>query len=486
MTLFYRFRSPKSLLDEHRELERQSIYFARPEQLNDPMEGFRDIFWAGDHIAWKNLFVHYLRCLERVYMALALAGDAHPKLSAAELRVDIGIDQFPTDRYRRHFEEIRTEFLANKSVADYIAAVTKSGRKARRDELRFHLQNIHLVTLQSVTRIYEKHGLKAPASQGVPRTEEIIEKMQSGHFFDLLEQVADKPENGDVAEALFQAGTHVNAQSNLIHRCNQPTDPATKNKNFLVMDFPAVYVRAIETLVFPPWYTACFMSECRNSAVWGHYGASHTGICLIFESEKLNGRDVLRLHGTTGWGGGGPIRGVLPLEFRAIDYSEGFGEIDFFRSIGRLPVPVLNSTWYSDGQGRLSDCAQDLLSDEQGWRDRYWARFLRDVQRKTPDWSYEKEYRLILSEVAIDRSDPRERTLTYDFSSLKGLIFGMNTSMEDKISIVKIIGDKCAQHGRTDFSFYQASYDPKERCIRHTELSLIRFKGGANTQPRTS
>ena len=55
MTLFYRFRSPISLLEEHQELERQTIYFARPEQLNDPMEGFRDIFWAGDHIASAKL-----------------------------------------------------------------------------------------------------------------------------------------------------------------------------------------------------------------------------------------------------------------------------------------------------------------------------------------------------------------------------------------------------------------------------------------------
>ena len=395
--------------------------------------------------------------------------------------VDIGIDQFPTDEYRRHFGEIRGEFLATGTVGDYIAAIAKSGRRVRRDELMFHLQNIHLVALQSVARIYEKHGLKAPSSQNVPRADTVLDKMQSGQFFELLKEIAAKPESPDVAEALFRTSAHVNAQSRLIHRCTQTLDATTPRRNFLVMDFPAAYLRAIETLVFPPWYTACFMSDCRNSAVWGHYGASHAGICLIFESEKLNGRDVLRLHGTTGWGGGGPVQGVLPLEFHAIDYAEGFGEIDFFRAIGRLPTPVLNSTWYSDGKGGLSDCAQDLLSNEQGWRDRYWLQFLRDIQRKTPDWAYEKEYRLILSEVAIDRSDPKERTLKYDFASLKGLIFGMNTSVENKISIIKIVHDKCAQHGRTDFPFYQAFYDPKERCIHHAEMSLIRFKGRADS-----
>ena len=46
----YRFRTMDNLLGEHQELKKQEIYFANPEQLNDPMEGLRDIFWRGDKI----------------------------------------------------------------------------------------------------------------------------------------------------------------------------------------------------------------------------------------------------------------------------------------------------------------------------------------------------------------------------------------------------------------------------------------------------
>jgi hypothetical protein len=38
----------------------QEIYFAPPENLNDPMEGYKDVFWSGDLIAWRNLLRHYL------------------------------------------------------------------------------------------------------------------------------------------------------------------------------------------------------------------------------------------------------------------------------------------------------------------------------------------------------------------------------------------------------------------------------------------
>lgn len=52
--MIYRFRTADSLLDRFNELERQEIYFASPTELNDPMEGFKDIFWQGDDIVWKN------------------------------------------------------------------------------------------------------------------------------------------------------------------------------------------------------------------------------------------------------------------------------------------------------------------------------------------------------------------------------------------------------------------------------------------------
>jgi hypothetical protein len=48
------------LLEDFRELENQEIYFASPQKLNDPMEGFKDIFWRGDEIIWANLLRHYL------------------------------------------------------------------------------------------------------------------------------------------------------------------------------------------------------------------------------------------------------------------------------------------------------------------------------------------------------------------------------------------------------------------------------------------
>ena len=75
----YRFRSIYAVIDRS-ELSNQEIYFAPSEKLNDPMEGYKDVFWSGDLIVWRNLLRHYLLCLLR--SAFAMGAD----LDGAQLK----------------------------------------------------------------------------------------------------------------------------------------------------------------------------------------------------------------------------------------------------------------------------------------------------------------------------------------------------------------------------------------------------------------
>ena len=87
MAHLYRLRPLKYLLgEEYRELEQQSIYFASLEELNDPMEGFRDIVWQGDQIVWTNLFRHYLYCFYLTYGLIRLVGDSR-KIEPQEIPI---------------------------------------------------------------------------------------------------------------------------------------------------------------------------------------------------------------------------------------------------------------------------------------------------------------------------------------------------------------------------------------------------------------
>src|ERR1700690_1768336 len=117
MPSFYRFRSLDALLGQRQELERQEIYFAAPDELNDPMEGYKDLIWNGDEIAWANLLRHYLLCLVQTFSAATFLGqDYKPSLSRGF--VFSSVSSLPTEILRGIYQEVRKEFFAREQISE--------------------------------------------------------------------------------------------------------------------------------------------------------------------------------------------------------------------------------------------------------------------------------------------------------------------------------------------------------------------------------
>jgi hypothetical protein len=79
------------------------------------------------------------------------------------------------------------------------------------------------------------------------------------------------------------------------------------------------------------------------------------------------------------------------------------------------------------------------------------AQIFRKLQIKTPEWSHEQEYRLILYSQLQRFDDVPSRKLKYRIADLAGVIFGMKTTTADKIRIMRIVEQKCRAESRTDF-----------------------------------
>ena len=481
MPFFYRFRSLDALLDEWQELEKQEIYFAPPEQLNDPMEGFKELFWRGDQIVWENLIRHYLLCLSQTVVVAMIGGnDYRPDISKGFIfTTPLSL---PTASFKAIYQRICEAFLSTHKLHELPILLASQAHSFRRDELEFCLRAIHGIAIKTIVKIFREENLMPPGDASIPPSEPSEENTIKS-LFRVLSTIQDN-EVGIDLEALRQlfieAGT-VYKQIELT-RYLGATDKLARAWHSIFYSFPEQYVDSLSDLVYFDWYTACFVADPTHAAMWGNYGVGHKGVCLKFHAEETAGNPpALKMRGIVGWhagpNGGGPNYGEIPLTFEKITYSEKLAEIDFFRSIGRLPIPALKSGWYTDDTGRVSECAEDVLSQTQDWHQRYWASFNAMTLTKLQDWQHENEFRLRLMSGLNSFKEKEDRKLTYHFSDLEGIIFGIRTPLEAKVRIINIIAAKCKENKRGSFEFSQAVYSPQNGKIAIHRLDLLRFNG---------
>ena len=438
-----------------------------------------DLFWSGDKIVWTNLLRHYLLCLDRVYIQFMLNGNS-AAIDLASIPVMQTENDLPTQKCKDGYKEICDRFFSTPSVAEYAETLPSRKSPVRRDELCVHLRTLHYEALSAIVAAYRHLGLMTdgPASdtlralcEKVPPLPQVIaltNRLEESH-----------PDVPDGSDQLYAGVNRASMQGNLITKYNSPLSSNDHNRAFIFLDFPTQYVEALEQTLYIDWYTACFSGNCVNSSMWANYADKHKGACLKFKTGTNAGNPTLSLYGITGWRGSKnppapvPIRGYAQYQFHKVVYDRPYPEIDFFRSLGRLRGPAL-SWWYSDGKGNSSSCFQDVFGNEEPWREKYSAELAVAQTTKLQDWTYEDEYRLVLASYLTDYSNPSDRKLKYRFEDLSGIIFGINTAEEDKLSIIRTIQTICRKEQRKEFEFFQAHYSKRAGGIDVSPLPLIK------------
>jgi len=475
----FRFRSARALLGEFEELSRQEIYFSPPDQLNDPMEGYKDIFWSGDRVVWQNLLRHYVLCLLQTASLVFVGG---PRFDGASLKsIILSVpENLPDAPIRTTYQNICAAFLAERVVQKFIATMPNRTVPVRRDELRHYLRALHPFAYRALIDELSRRGLlpKRDESKHLEETEAWA-KLGDAMANSLSKQLELEPAQQELVEEMFATSEVISEQLQLNQAYSREPAPDTHHIEFLTNEFPGRYVATLDELIHVPWHVACFAANPADASMWATYGDSHRGACLKFK-VGVNGQahPTLSLNRMTGWrgsskGGIEPIYGVVPHPFYKVAYTAAYPEIDFFRSIGRLPVPALNGFWYRGEDGETSACRTPSFDTDE-WRKKYWENFQAGTTCKTAEWAHEEEYRLTLHASMLDFSDPTTRKLTYNFADLSGIIFGAKMPQEDKLKIVRIIADKCRREGRQEFEFYQSRYSRKLGGFRIVPLGLIR------------
>lgn len=466
MRSFYRFRSVDALLGDRAELEAQEIYFASPAELNDPMEGFKDLYWQGDQIVWRNLIRHYALCLFNTVMTVVFLGADFDKTRHCQFANHTEAD-LPSDEARKIYTDICNKLFAHEVVEELIAMLAGISAKVRRAELGFYLR-----ALNPLVYTLAKAALAIPPVDNNGDAAGLaIATSQLQSLGDMIRQRAHHP---DLAEPIFDVGAISTMQITLIYDFNNALTPIQQAWSFLAREFDDFYIRSLESLVHPDWYAACFLDDVSNTSMWASYADGHKGMCLKFSADVApSGDATLNLHQAVSIGGSkGDIRtnyGYRPLPFEPVRYGDDYPEINFFETLGTVQGDRL-SFWYAGPDGQRSAASAQILGNQDEWRTGYWKDYHAGRVIKTKDWAHENEHRLVLGSSITQR-----RALKYRLKDLAGICFGIKTTTEDKLRVMRIIERKCLAERRTDFEFYQARFSHRTKKIEMVLLRLLKI-----------
>ena len=98
------------------------------------MEVLTDIFWHGDQIVWKNLFRHFLICLNTAWVLLAGCREDRP-FNWDHIPIIHFDNPSATPPQKFIYDEIFANFFTNEGVSSYIAALARRAHPVRRNEL---------------------------------------------------------------------------------------------------------------------------------------------------------------------------------------------------------------------------------------------------------------------------------------------------------------------------------------------------------------
>lgn len=360
----FRYRSIKNLLGEYEELERQTIFFVPPERLNDPMEGFRQIYWRGDRITWRNLLRHYILCLHNRLVDVHLTDD--PKhLVPGKITVFQSFDDFPTPRAESLFEACIAAVETGDLHAALLDLLADAERNVSFTELRNLLGMVHIYWVEAVHMVFAERNLVPPAEGRLLDPTSTLNILRM--FKATIPQTQDRLSIIRM-DVLHECQQHLSEQMSLLS-AYQLTDVSDPKRDSLLFEFTSEYLNSLLKLVYPPWYVACFSARHDNAAMWSYYAGDHSGCCLVFRKQQLDGRDKLRLNGPSGYGTRGTSRSNQDMPLDAVHYAKHEQEIEFFTNIGRLPLNQLLSNWFCDDDGGISPLSQHLKEErKETWR----------------------------------------------------------------------------------------------------------------------
>lgn len=431
MSEVYRYRTIKQVLNR-KELLDSYLYFSELENLNDPMEGFLNVYWDGDSILWHNLFKHYILCLADLYLQASFS-KGNCKITSNFLDIDINDSILYSDFYKSLYNNVYNTILEMDVVKKILSILIKW--KVDRNTLLYYLEVVHPYILESIMDVFAECGMLPNPKLGNLDLNNIYEPLGDVDKDGILR--LPEPIRIDFA---FNRLKDKIEKSKIVERDDEP------RLLLFYLDFPSMYIDRLMDIIKPKAYMVCFSKVFDNSAMWGHYADNHKGICLIFDDEV--GKDLCTSCNDVG--------GLYNVE-----YDESIIPINFFLLI-RYSDEWLDF-WYTHENNKcfLYDKRYDIQ-----WPIHYGGLCKSIFTQKTIDWKSECEVRALILDHQYKYDSTEKRKIHYSKDILKGVILGVNMIEEDKVTLIREVKNN-REKFRADFKIYQAYFDSSSKIKCH-------------------
>lgn len=427
---FYRFRKLKHIF-EYKELENLEIYFASPEELNDPMEYYKHIIFQGDSVLWQNFFKHYIMCLSKTILKYEITKNNDYSLyKLTQNDIYSNTENIILKPFKYLFNNIYDAF--RKEFTNDINKLFTEHDIVSINELKLYLLHLHFLYISFIT--YFIHLDLIPINNIINNIHENFLMLHS--VKNKLTKLHGLSKNQFIAYKLKNALYLPFAFGEL---SKFPT------YQYIYSNFIDDYIINITDIIGIKKFNASFCGNYTDMKMWGHYAEGHTGICLIYNINNnqfaFNNNEL--------------------IDIKQVIYKDSIEQINFFHNIYSYD-DEWNDMWYIDKYtNKTSDAYKIELENLKNLNGNYDTNIY-----KTKDWEYEDEYR-------ITTDNDKTKIKKYDFKMINGLIFGTKTPFEYKIQIMEILKKKCIENDRKSFNLYESYIDYKNNKVKIQKIDIF-------------
>ena len=455
----FRLRDPEKIFGNIEkeidpELENGYFYFSDKEQLNDPMEGHINLYWEGDYVAWMGLFKNYVwQLFYTIYYYLPLGASLAELERLFLTRSEAGLKGTKVIEHRRIVEN---SFASNEKIKIIATTLEESKSKIGYEELSIVLLWVHT---DALTCVYDT--LKEVGNEEFFRWLDDAKNISFNNISDISfsELLSDQVKFKSMSYAVKNT---MNQMTLIMGKKRSDEDlERFKIHKFIFLEFANNYANKLQRLALSDGYCVSFTTKINNPALWGYYTDNHKGIALIFDYHESESIDLYQYKNEDRKVG-------EKAELLRVLYEPN-ESINFFMTLGHL-FGDERQHWLTH-ENRKSVFLEEYKKIDYGkW---YYQKLTERFLKKDKTWKDEDELRIVLNDDWEYHGTPEKRSYKYDFSRLKGIVFGMRTTYDDKIRIIDILQKKCRENNVNEFEVYEATFNSESNEMEFDRMRMV-------------